>query len=214
MIRMRMRFCHLLVAISFMLCNAAAAQSISFESYYPNRAEQTLVFEYTTSAEGAQQQTYGGTLTRSPAAPETLGGVTYQTVEHTTSGLPDYYPRRWKSYHRETAEGLYSGQLDDTGRLEQYLELPASAEPGEQWDVASEFWDSQAIYLVPRAETGAGTFENCIRVERLREDAASGQTLTNTTTYCPGVSAVHSTVEHIAADFRSVTEMRLVEIRR
>jgi hypothetical protein len=209
-----MRLHHLLAAASFMLCNAAAAQSMSFEPYYPNRAEQTLVFDYTTSAEGAQQQTYSGTLTRSPAAPESRGGVTYQTVRHTTSGLPDYYPRRWKSYHRETAEGLYSGQLDDNGRLEQHLEFPASAEPGEEWNISSEFWDSQAFYLVPRAETEAGTFENCIRVERLREDAASGQTLTNTTTYCPGVSAVHSTVEHIAPEFRSVTEMRLKEIRR
>ncbi|HSH43539.1 MAG TPA: hypothetical protein VK973_15570, partial [Arenicellales bacterium] len=124
MIQTGMRLRRLLAAGSFLLCGAAAAQSMSFEPYYPNRAEQTLVFRYTTSAEGAQQQTYSGTLTRSPAAPETLAGTTYQTVLHTTSGLPDFYPGRWKSYHRETAEGLYSGQLDDAGRLEQYLEFP------------------------------------------------------------------------------------------
>lgn len=204
----------LLPAIGLLLPGAAMPQTISLEQYYPNRVNQVLVFEYATAAEGEQQQSYEGTLTRSPAGPETRGGVTYETVEHATRGLPEFYPRRWKSYHRETEDGLYTGELNDAGEVEEYLELPASAEPGEPWAARSAFWESQTLAVVPRVETSAGTMENCIRVERFREDAASGQTLANNTIYCPGVSAVRSTVEHVAPEFRSVTEFNLLEIRR
>lgn len=204
----------LLAVICLLLPGAVMSQSITLEKYYPHRAERVLVFEYTTVAEGEQQQSYRGTLTRSPAGPETRDGVTYQTVAHTTRDLPDFYPRRWKTYHRETADGLYSGQLNDAGQMEEYLELPASAEPGEPWDAPSAFWESQTLSLVPRVETAAGTLENCIRVGRFREDAASGQTLANHTVYCPDVSAVRSTVEHVAPEFRSVTELELTEVRR
>lgn len=193
---------------------AAMAQSITLEKYYPHRVNRVLVFEYTTAAEGEQRQSYEGTLTRSVAGPETRDGVTYQTVEHTTRGLPDFYPRRWKTYHRETEDGLYSGQLNESGALEEYLELPASARPGEPWDARSLFWERQTLSLVPRVETPAGTLENCIRVERFREEASSRQTLTNNTIYCPGLSAVRSTVEHVAPKIRSVTELSLIEVRR
>jgi hypothetical protein len=204
----------LLTAIIALLPAVAAAQTISFERYYPHRVNQVLVFEYSAVAEGEKQQSLVGRLTRSPAAPETHGGLGYQTVEHVTEGLPEYYPRRWKSYHREAPEGLYSGELNEGGTLEEYLEFPAAAEPGESWDVESPFWETQTFVPVPRVETAAGTFEDCIRVERFREDASSGQALTNTTTYCPGVSAVHSSIEHVAPAFRSVSELRLLEIRR
>jgi len=190
-----------------------AARAMTFEAYYPQRANKTLVFEYSSAGEGTTKQLFKGTLTRSPAGPETRGGIAYQTVEHVTSGLPEFFPKRWKTYHRATDNGLYSGQLNDSGEVEAYLEFPVSAEPGKPWPVESAFWDTESFSLVPRVETPAGTFENCIRVERSREDPASGQTLTNNTTYCSGVSAVHSMVEHRAQDFRSVTEMRLVEIR-
>lgn len=203
----------LLLAISLLVPAAGMAQSMSFERYYPNRVNQALVFEYSAVAEGERQQSYEGSLTRAPAGRETRDGATYDTVEHTTEGLPEFYPRRWKTYHRESEDGLYSGQLNESGRVEEYLEFPASAEPGESWGNQSAFWQSESFALVPRVETGAGTFENCIRVERFREDQPSGQKLTNTTTYCPGVSAVHSTVEHVAREFRSVTELSLVEVR-
>lgn len=208
------RIHHLLLAIGVAIPTTTLAQSMTFEDYYPNRVNQVLVFEYSTAAEGETQQSFEGTLTRSPAAPETRDGRTYQTVENTTDGLPDFYPKRWKSYHRETADGLYSGQPNEAGEVEEYIEFPAAAEPGEPWEVASEFWESETFFLAPRVETAAGTFENCILVERVREDAPSGQSLTNATTYCPGVSAVHSIVEHIAPAFRSVKEIRLVEIQR
>lgn len=199
--------------LALVLPTAALAQSITFEEYYPNRVNEVLVFEYSTAAEGEQQQSYEGRLIRSPAAPETRSGQGYQTIEHVTEGLPDFFPRRWKSYHRESGNGLYSGQLNENGSLEEYLEFPESAEPGEPWDVMSAFWESQSVSLVPRVETPAGTFENCILVKRAREDSSSGQSLTNTTTYCPGVSAVHSSIEHVSPAFRSVTEIRLIEIR-
>lgn len=205
---------HLLLAIGVAIPAAGLAQSMTFEKYYPNRVNQVLVFEYSTAAEGETQQSFEGKLTRSPAAPETRNGRTYQTVENTTEGLPDFYPKRWKSYHRETGDGLYSGQPNEAGEIEEYIEFPAAAEPGEQWEAAPDFWETETFSLIPRVETAAGTFENCILVERLREDAPSGQTLTNTTTYCPGVSAVRSTIEHVAPALRSVTEIRLVEVQR
>ncbi|MDZ7839875.1 MAG: hypothetical protein U5R46_03505 [Gammaproteobacteria bacterium] len=198
--------------LGLLLPTVALAQSITFEEYYPNRVNEVLVFDYSTAAEGEQQQSYEGRLIRSPAAPETRGGQGYQTIEHVTEGLPEFFPRRWKSYHRESDNGLYSGQLNESGALDEYLEFPDSAEPGEPWDVMSAFWESQTVSLVPRVETAAGTFENCIRVERFREDASSAQKLTNTTTYCPGVSAVRSSIEHVSPAFRSVTEIRLVSI--
>lgn len=204
----------LLLAFGILVPVSAMAQSTTFESYYPNRVKQTLVFDYSLVAEGEEQRSYEGTLTRSPAPRETRGGVGFQVVEHTTKGLPDFYPKRWKSYHRETDDGLYSGHLDETGRIEEYLELPASAEPGEPWEPGSAFWESETFAPMPRVETAAGTYENCIRVQRFREDKPGSQTLTNITTYCPGVSAVHSTVEHVSPALRSVTEFRLVEIRR
>lgn len=210
----RIQFGRLLAVICLLLPGVATAQSMTLEKYYPHRVNRVLVFEYATAAEGEQRQSYEGTLTRSVAGPETRDGVTYQTVEHTTRGLPDFYPRRWKTYHRETEEGLYSGQRNESGALEEYLELPASAEPGEPWDARSAFWERQTLTLVPRVETPAGTLENCIRVERFREEAASGQTLTNNTVYCPDLSAVRSTVEHVAPEFRSVTELSLIEVRR
>lgn len=205
---------HLLVAIGLAVPAAGLAQSMTFEEYYPHRVNQVLVFEYSAAAEGESQQSFEGTLTRSPAAPETRDGVTYQTVENTTEGLPDFYPKRWKSYHRETGDGLYSGRPNDAGEIEEYIEFPAEAEPGEPWEVASQFWETQILSLVPRVETAAGTFEDCILVERTREDAASGQALNNTTTYCPGVSAVRSIIEHVAPAFRSVTAINLIEVRR
>lgn len=210
-----MRFCGtLLLVLACLVPAAAAAQSTTFEDYYPTRVKQVLVFDYSLAAEGEKQRSYQGTLTRSPGAPETHDGVTYQVVEHTTRGLPDFYPARWKSYHRETEDGLYTGHLDDAGRIEEYLEFPASAEPGEPWATGSAFWEAQTFAPMPRVETAAGTFEHCIRVERFREDAPGDQTLSNTTTYCPGLGAVHGTVEHVSPMLRSVTEFRLVEIRR
>lgn len=210
----RTRIHHLLLAIGVAIPATALAQSMTFEDYYPNRVNQVLVFEYSTAAEGETQQSFEGTLTRSPAAPETRDGRTYQTVENTTEGLPDFYPERWKSYHRETEDGLYSGQPNEAGEIEEYIEFPAAAAPGEPWEAASEFWETETFSLVPRVETAAGTFENCILVERIREDAWSGQAVTYTTTYCPGVSAVRSTMEHVAPAFRSVTEISLIEVRR
>ena len=103
--------------------------------------------------------------------------------------------------------------MNDAGQVEEHLELPATAEAGEPWPVRSQFWETETIVPVPRVETAAGTFENCIRVDRARREQASEQMLINTTTYCPGVSAVRSTVEHVLPDFRSVTELELIEIR-
>lgn len=203
----------LLLAIGVILPAVAAAQSMSFQAYYPHRVNETLVFDYSTAAEGEMQRSYTGTLTRSPAGPETRNGVTYQTVEHVTEGLPDFYPKRWKTYHRVTEDGLYSGQLNDAGEIEEYLEFPVSAEPGETWSSQSAFWGSESFARVPRVETEAGTFADCIRVERVRRDEASGQRLTNTATYCPGLSAVRSSVEHVAPSVRSVTELNLIEVQ-
>lgn len=201
------------MVLAFGAAGAAGAQSLTFEHYYPNRVEETLVFDYATSAEGTAQWTYAGTMTRSPAGSETHNALTYQTLIHATEGLPDFYPKEWKTYHRETGEGLYTGQMNDQGALEEYLEFPITAESGERWTAQSEFWESETAVVLPETETAIGIFEQCIRVERVRHDHPSGQTLTNSTTYCPGVSAVYSIVEHRTEEFRSVTEIELVEIQ-
>lgn len=201
------------LALFAIVSGVAGAQTMSFEAYYPNRVQHELVFEYTTSAEGDAQWTYSGTLIRTPSAPETRNGQGYQTVTHTTQGLPSFYPRRWKTYHQETAQGLYSGQLNEAGELEAYLEFPAAAEPGEPWPAGSDFWGVQIATPVPRKTTAAGTFERCVRVERRRQDRPASQSLRQITTYCPDLGAVQSRMEHRTPVVRSVTEFKLTNIR-
>jgi hypothetical protein len=198
-----------------LLCIAitAFAQTLTFESYYPHRAEKTLIFDYSSIGEGAVDWTYRGTLTRTPSDPATRQDTAYQTITHTTEGLPEFFPKEWQTLHRETKDGLYTGQLGQDGQMEEHLEFPVRAQAGEAWSTPSEFWDTETPRPVARVETDAGTFENCVRVDRYRKDPAQDQTLTNATTYCPDVGPVHDVVELRLPNFHSITELKLKGIQ-
>lgn len=203
------------LAVVLLCCVAtkSLAQTLTFESYYPNRVEKTLVFDYSSTGEGSAEWSYQGTLIRIPSDPTTRNETTYQTITHTTRGLPEPFPQIWQTYHRETKEGLYTGQLREDGQLEEYLEFPLHAQAGEPWVANSEFWDEETPTPVLEVETNGGTFEDCVRVDRFRKDPAKDQTLTNSTTYCPNVGSVHDVLELRLPNFHSITEMKLKEIR-
>lgn len=204
-----------LIPFIFLCCIATTthAQTLTFESYYPNRVEKTLVFDYSSTGRGATDWSYQGTLSRTPSDPATRESTTYQTITHVTEGLPEFFPREWQTFHRETKDGLYTGQLAQDGQMEEHLEFPLEAQTGEPWRSPSEFWDTEIPTPVPIVKTDAGTFENCIRVDRYRRDSPKDQTVTNATTYCPGVGSVHDVVELLLPGFQSINELKLKEIR-
>ena len=202
------------------LCAALAfaptvqGQALTFETLYPHRISGTQVYDYVSTAEGESPWRYEGQLIRQAAGTETRDGQRYQTVVHRSKDLPDFFPTEWKTFHRESDDGLYTAQLDKAGRLDETLEFPASAEAGEPWaSMSSSFWSREVPERVDTVETGAGVFERCVRVSRRNEDAENEQVLTNVTTYCPGVGAVHELTAFVAPGVKTATEVRLVEIR-
>lgn len=201
--------------LAFLCCIAATvhAQTLTFEPYYPNRVERTLVFNYSSTGRGATDWSYQGTLSRTTSDPATRDSTIYQTITHVTEGLPEFFPQEWQTFHRETKDGLYTGQLAQDGQMEEHLEFPLEAQAGEPWRTPSEFWDTEIPTPVAKVETDAGAFENCLRVDRYRRDSPNDQTMTNATTYCPGLGSVHDVVELLLPGFQSITELKLKEIQ-
>ncbi len=191
------------------------AQTLTFGDYYPHRISATQVYDYVSTAEGESSWRYQGQLVRRAAGAEERDGKRYETIVHRSKNLPDFFPTEWKTFHRESEAGLYTAQLDKAGRLDETLEFPDSAEPGEPWTpTQASFWSREVPEPVDTVETGAGAFERCVKVSRRNEDTEQEQVLTNVTTYCPGVGAVLERTEFIAPGVTTVTEVRLVEIQR
>lgn len=207
---------HLIAASLCCMAVTAAAQTMTFETYYPNRVDKVLIFDYSSTADGVSKWSYQGTLTRLPSDPDTRDNRTYETVIHATQGLPDFFPKEWQTFHRETDRGLYTGQLGQDGQMEEHLEFPIEAEAGKPWPGGSDFWETETATPVAKVDTAAGSFEGCVRVERYRQDEGEGaatRILTNATTYCPDIGSVHDVVELHLPDFHSITELKLKEIK-
>lgn len=197
----------------------AFAQSLTFEAYYPNRVEATLVYDYSSNSTGLAKWSYRGTMTKIPSASELINGQEFQVVIQKTHDLPDHFPKEWKAYYRETSDGLYIGQLSSDGRLDETLEFPIAANPDEPWKSKSSFWLQELPELLPIVDTALGKLENCLQVTRTKDIDIPKSTLRDVSVYCPGIGLVHSIIENIAPktestpEFRSTTEIKLIEVK-